>query len=101
MKVLLLEQAAPVPQLGRQRATRWGSLSSPRHIKAAGVAWLGSALSQGLLKVNCTVNSHMLNFLGISTWASQDRLSSHLSLCWLQGCVHHWRRICFAVGIFL
>lgn len=80
---------------------RWGSPSGPGHVQAAGGAWPVSSLSQGLLKINCTVDSHVLNSPSISTWASWDRLSSHLSSCWLQGCVHHWRRICFAVGIFL
>lgn len=80
---------------------QWGSPSGPGHIQAAGGAWLASSLSQGPREINCTVNNHVLNSRSISTWASRDRLSSHLSLCWLQGCVHHWRRICFAVGIFL
>lgn len=37
----------------------------------------------------------------ISTWAARDRLPSHPSSCWLQGRVRHWRRVCFAAGIFL
>lgn len=80
---------------------QWDSPSSPENIQAAGGAWPASLLSQGPLEINRMVDSHVLNSSSISTWASWDRLSSHLSSCWLQGCVHHWRCICFAVGIFL
>lgn len=92
---------ALLPQLGGQSGMWRGSPFSPGHIQAAGGAWPGSLLSQGLLEINCTVNSHVLNSLSTPTWVSWDRFSSHLSSCWLQGCVHHWRRICFAMGIFL
>lgn len=81
---------------------QWGSPSGSGHIQAKQeVLGQGSSLSQGPLEINCMVDSHVLNSSSISTWASRDRISSHLSSRWLQGCVHHWRRVCFAVGIFL
>lgn len=53
-----------------------------------------------LLEINCVVDSQALKCPNISTWAARDRLPSHPSSCWLQGRVRHWRRVCFAAGIF-
>lgn len=50
-----------MPQVGRQSGMQRGSPSVPGHIQSVGGAWLGSSLSQELLEINSTVDSHVLN----------------------------------------